>query len=92
VTVVRIRKRVDALGEAIRWDGSDATVAEIVEWSNGHAYRSEDGTLYIETRRRGDQPADIGDYIVLGPVPEDYYPCDEAAYHAGWEELGEWSQ
>lgn len=83
---VVIQKRAEARGEAVLWTGDNA--AEIVAWSEGHAYVAEGGTLYVETKKRGDVPADIGDWIVLGPVPEDYYPCDPPAFAAGWEVIG----
>jgi hypothetical protein len=86
VTVVIIQKRL-AFGEAIHYTGDNA--AEIVAWANGHAYIAEGPTLYIETRTRGDVPADPGDWIVLGPVTNDYYPCEPEAYDAGWQAIGE---
>lgn len=83
---VVIRKR-PTHGQAILYTGTNHP--EVVTWAKGHAYVAEGGVLYIETKRRGDVPADPGDWIVLGPVAEDYYPVDPEAFAAGWELVGE---
>lgn len=66
--------------EAMRWDGTEASQAQIVSWSKGAVSGWFDGTYYLSVETPdGAVRADVGDWIVRWPdgrlrrvAPEDF--------------------
>lgn len=75
--------------EAMQWDGTEASQAEIVTWSNGivEGWFDQEYYLLVNTLE-GRMRALPGDYIVKG-VQGEFYPCKPDIFDATYEAVSE---
>lgn len=71
--------------EAMLWDGTMKSQAEIVTWSGGIVSGWFDNIYYLEIKTlEGTMRADIGDYIIKG-VQGEFYPCKPDIFVATYD-------
>lgn len=77
--------------EAIRFQDSDESVQELIEFTHGnfmpHGNDNHYSYAVIETLE-GDHRAEIGDYIIKG-VNGEFYPCKPDIFMKTYEETDE---
>ena len=71
--------------EAMQWDGSMQSQAEIVTWSDGKVEGWYDSDYFLSVKTlEGDMKAIKGDWIIRG-VKGEYYPCKPDIFAATYE-------
>ena len=74
--------------EAMQWDGTPRSTADIRAWaeesSGVNVHYPQPDTLLIETLEGG-MKASVGDYIIRG-VQGEFYPCKPDIFAATYEE------
>ena len=74
--------------EARRYDGSDDSAREVVEWAlsyKANAYQSDFDAAYIRiATREGEMLGSPGDWIIRG-VKDEFYPCKPDIFDATYE-------
>lgn len=75
--------------EAFRFEGTDTSAQQIIEWSNNQVSGPFDMDrkpyLQIETEE-GVMRADEGDWVIRG-VAHEYYPCKPDIFGVTYEEV-----
>ena len=96
--VGRFRKKPVEI-EAMRWDGSEESIAAICGWANGDFLGADDPTITYLTSGPG-APFDVriwtlegelhvtaGDWVIRG-IKGEFYPCKPDIFMATYEPVG----
>lgn len=73
--------------EAVQWDGSLASLKEVMEFCQHRAFVNSSGELRINTLE-GIMDAQIGDFIIKG-VKGEFYPCKPDIFEQTYEKFYE---
>ena len=80
---MRVRKK-PVVVEAVRWDGRDATFAEIEKMAPGAKRLHRLGAVMSVITLEGTMSASLGDWIIRG-VKGEIYPCKPDIFEATYE-------